>query len=83
MTSQAHESALGDTERLPEHYGELGEQMEAMDGGVEKLGWKGDQKMANLVLRMRDGLWYYKFCHAITDGDIGRVFEIIKVSAQV
>ena len=83
MTSQAYESALGDTERLPERYGEPGEEVEVMDKGTEKLGWKGDRQMANLVLRMRDGLWYYEFCHAITDGDIGRVSEIIKVSTKV
>lgn len=83
MTTQAHESALGDVVRPPEHYGEPGEQMEARDKGVEKLGWKGDRQMANLVLRMRDGLWYHEFCHAITDGDIGRVSEIIKVGPMV
>lgn len=83
MTSQAYESTLGDTERPLGLYGEGGEQMEATDEGVEKLGWKGDRQMANLVLRMRDGLWYYEFCHAIVDGDIGRVSEIIKVSDQI
>ena len=54
--------------------------MEVTDKGVEKLGWKGDCQMANLVLRMRDGFWYLELCHAIVDGDIGRVSEIIKVS---
>ena len=83
MTTQAYESALGDTERPLEQYGEPGEQMEVVDEGVEKLGWKGDRQMANLVLRMRDGLWYYEFCHAIIDGDVGRVSEIIKVRSQV
>ena len=29
---------------------------------------------------MRDGLWYHELCHAIIDGDIGCVSEIIKVS---
>ncbi len=41
--------------------------------------WKGDQGMANLVLRLRDSLWYYEMCHAISHGDIGRVMEIVKV----
>jgi len=79
MTTKAHESALGDTERLSEHYGEAGAPMEVMDEGVEKPGWKGDRQMANLVLRMRDGFWYHELCQAIVDGDIGRVSEIIKV----
>jgi hypothetical protein len=83
MTTQAYESALGDTERSPERYGVPGEEWEAIDIGAEKLGWKGDRQMANLVLRMRDGLWYHEFCHGIIDGDIGRVSEIIKVSVKV
>ena len=83
MTSKAYESTLGDTNRPPEHYGEPGEAMEATDEGVEKLGWKGDHQMANLVLRMRDGFWYHELFHAITDGDIGRVSEIIKVSVLI
>ena len=80
MTSKAYESALGDTKRLPEVYGKVGEAVEATDDGVEKPGWKGDRQMANLVLRMRDGFWYHELCHAIIDGDIGRVSETIKVS---
>jgi hypothetical protein len=54
--------------------------MEGADEGIEKLSWKGDWQHANLVLRMRDGLWYYELCHAIIDGDIGHVLEILKVS---
>ena len=83
MTTQAHESALGDTERPPEQYGEPGGKVGALDEGLEKPGWKGDRQVANLVLRMRDSLWYYEFCHAITDGDIGHVSEIIKVGAKI
>ena len=83
MTTKAHESALGDTERLPEYYGVAGASMEPMDQGAEKSGWQGDRQMANLVLRMRDGFWYHELCYAICDGDIGRVSEIIKVIDQV
>ena len=82
MTTKAHENALGDTERLSEDYGKAGAPMQP-DQGAEKPGWKGDRQMANLVLRMRDGFWYYELCHAITDGDIGRVSEIIKASNYV
>jgi len=80
MTSQAYESTLGDTERLPGRYGVAGKEAEVIDEKAEKLGWKGDRQVANLVLRMRDGLWYHELCHAVVDGDIGRVSEIIKVS---
>ena len=80
MTTQAYESALGDTERPVQLYGKPGKTVEVTDEGVEKLSWEGDRQHANLVLRMRDGLWYYELCHAIIDGDIGRVLEILKVS---
>jgi hypothetical protein len=83
MTTQAHESALGDTEQPLESYGKPGEQMEPIDKGFEKLGWKGDQQMANLVFRMSNGLWYYEFCCTIIDGDVGHVSGIIKVSGKV
>ena len=79
MTTQAYESAFGATKRPQEHYGKAGDEMEIGDEGVEKVGWEGDRQMANLVLRMRDGFWYHELCQAITDGDIGRVYEIIKV----
>lgn len=28
---------------------------------------------------MRTSLWYLEMCSAIAEGDIGRVFEVIKV----
>ena len=79
MTSNAHYDALGDIPRPGDIYGEPGSPMEPADIEVEKYGWNGDRQMANLTLRMRDCLWYYELCHAIVDGDIGRVMEIIKV----
>lgn len=41
--------------------------------------YQGDRVLGNLVLRLRDCLWYYEMCHATSHGDIGRVMEIIKV----
>jgi hypothetical protein len=81
MTSNAHYDALGDVPRPVGTYGQPGTPMKSVDEGVEKHGWNGDRQMANLTLRMRDCLWYYELCHAIVDGDIGRVMEIIKVIA--
>lgn len=83
MTSNAHHDALGDVPRSMEIYGTPGSTVEPMDEGMEKHGWDGDRQMANLTLRMRDCLWYYELCHAIVDGDIGRVMEIIKVMVLV
>lgn len=82
MVTGAHNDALGDVDRRVEIYGQPGSQMESQHDGVEKCGWSGDRQMANLTLRMRDSLWYYELCHAVIDGDIGRVLEIIKVTAR-
>ncbi|KDQ26195.1 hypothetical protein PLEOSDRAFT_1085428 [Pleurotus ostreatus PC15] len=41
--------------------------------------FQGDRVLGNLVLRLRDCLWYYEMCHATSHGDIGRVMEIIKI----
>ena len=83
MIIGAHNAALGDVDRPVEIYGWPGSKMEPQHEEVEKYGWSGDQQMANLTLRMRDSLWYYELCHAIADGDIGRVMEIIKVTVLV
>ena len=81
MVTSTHNDALGDIDRPVEIYGRPGDQMEPEDKEAERHGWNGDRQMANLTLRMRDSLWYYELCHAIIDGDIGRVLEIIKVMA--
>lgn len=54
--------------------------MEATDKGVEEPNWVGDRQLANVILWMRDGGWYWELCHAISDGDIGHVVEVLKVS---
>lgn len=83
MTTGAHHASLGDANRSVEVYGPPGSQVEPQLEGVEKSNWNGDRQMANLTLRMRDSLWYYEFSHAIIDGDVGRVLEIIKVIAKI
>ena len=40
----------------------------------------GDKALANSILLMRDGLWLLEACHAVATGDIGHVWEILKVS---
>ena len=79
MVTGAHYASLGDANRPAEVYGPPGGQVEPQHTDVEKPNWNGDRQMANLTLRMRDSLWYYEFCHAIVDGDVGWVLEIIKV----
>ncbi|KAF8603103.1 hypothetical protein BDV93DRAFT_508619 [Ceratobasidium sp. AG-I] len=38
-----------------------------------------DQLLGNTVLLMQDSFWYLEFASAIPEGDVGRVFEIIKI----
>lgn len=47
------------------------------DGG----GFTGDQALVNTVNFMRTVFWYLEFYAAVAEGDIGRVFEILKVRA--
>ena len=81
MSLRAHQDALGNVPRCTDIYGKDGDPWTPQDDGGEAFGWNGDRQMANLTLQMRDCLWYYEFCHAVVDGDIGRVMEIIKVTA--
>ncbi|KAF4576955.1 hypothetical protein EYR36_004939 [Pleurotus pulmonarius] len=82
MCTAAYEAALGDIPRDEAVYGAMGTTFEPTE---EETGedlpeqWKGDRVLANFVLRLRDCLWYYELYHAISDGDIGRVMEIIKI----
>ncbi|TCD63702.1 hypothetical protein EIP91_005107 [Steccherinum ochraceum] len=39
----------------------------------------GDRVLANRVNFMRLTLWYLEMCHAAAQGDVGRVFEIVKL----
>ncbi|KAJ7747542.1 hypothetical protein B0H16DRAFT_1320335 [Mycena metata] len=43
----------------------------------------GDQVMVSLCHFMRVTLWYLELCAAIAEGDIGRVFEVIKVCPAI
>ncbi|KAJ8509558.1 hypothetical protein ONZ45_g8295 [Pleurotus djamor] len=45
----------------------------------EEPNWAGDRVHANLILRLRDCLWYYEMNHAISYGGSGRVFEVVKL----
>ncbi|KAJ3765120.1 hypothetical protein FB446DRAFT_655696 [Lentinula raphanica] len=39
----------------------------------------GDQCLANDISFLRTTMWYLEICAAIAEGDIGRVFEVIKI----
>ncbi|KAF8056279.1 hypothetical protein FPV67DRAFT_1678179 [Lyophyllum atratum] len=46
---------------------------------VEKQGFDGDRVLANAILFLQDAGWWVEASYAVREGDIGRVFEIIKI----
>lgn len=44
--------------------------------------FSGDWGLANSILIVRDGIWFIEYCQAVASGDIGRVWEIMKVSVN-
>lgn len=42
----------------------------------------GDRVLANSVLFLQDFGWWIEIAYAVSEGDIGRVFEILKVTNQ-
>ncbi|THH16899.1 hypothetical protein EUX98_g9229 [Antrodiella citrinella] len=41
--------------------------------------FKGDWPLANSIILMRDGIWFLEVCRAVALGDVGRVWEVLKV----
>ena len=54
----------------------LADMMDAVDGDT----FHGDWALANSIILLRDGIWSLEVCQAVTTGDIGRVWEVLKVS---
>ncbi|KAJ3488897.1 hypothetical protein NLI96_g2538 [Meripilus lineatus] len=40
--------------------------------------FEGDWALANSILLVRDGIWWLEFCRAVSIGDTGRVWEVLK-----
>ena len=55
--------------------------MEAMllEDEITAPPFQGDWPLANSVLLIRDGIWYMEVVRAVALGDIGRVWEVLKV----
>jgi hypothetical protein len=47
---------------------------------VEKAGFDGDRVLANAILFLQDAGWWVEAAYAVPEGDIGRVWEIMKVT---
>ncbi|KAK6992363.1 hypothetical protein R3P38DRAFT_2740578, partial [Favolaschia claudopus] len=45
----------------------------------EKSGFTGDRVLRNSQIFMQDFGWWIEFAHAVPEGDIGRVWEIMKI----
>ena len=41
--------------------------------------YEGDWPLANSILMMHDGILFLEVCQAVASGDIGRVWEVLKV----
>lgn len=48
---------------------------------IEKEGFTGDRVLANSILFKMEYSWWIEAAYAIPDGDIGRVWEIMKVGS--
>lgn len=48
----------------------------------KKRPFQGDWVLANGILLKRDGIWFLELCRAVACGDIGCVWEILKVSVR-
>ncbi|THH27969.1 hypothetical protein EUX98_g6231 [Antrodiella citrinella] len=49
------------------------------DPSAAKVKFEGDWPLANSIILMRDGIWFMEVCRAVALGDIGRVWEVLKV----
>ncbi|TFK39190.1 hypothetical protein BDQ12DRAFT_698246 [Crucibulum laeve] len=93
MCSAAYDDALGHTSRSEEIYGPskvaLPINQEPMPGPstqVKKAAAaptrnysQGDQSLLTTINFMRMTFWYLEMCAATAEGDIGRVFEVVKL----
>lgn len=46
---------------------------------LPKKPFRGDWALANSNILIRDGIWFLEACLAVALGDIGRVWEVMKV----
>ncbi|RDB16838.1 hypothetical protein Hypma_002483 [Hypsizygus marmoreus] len=46
---------------------------------VEEKGFDGDRVLANAILFLQDAGWWIEASYAVSEGDIGRVYEIVKI----
>lgn len=49
---------------------------------VESPGFDGDRVLANSILFLQDAGWWIEASYAVPEGDIGRVYKIVKVSGN-
>lgn len=77
MPAEAYEIAL-EGGQVAEKFFTI-EPREPLNKKTKKEFW-GDEKLANVILRMRDSMFHYKFQCATAEGDIGRLMNVMSVS---
>jgi hypothetical protein len=53
------------------------------DSDNEKPPFKGDRVLANSIALMRDAMISHEMSYAIAEGDVGRVYEVMKVTVNL
>lgn len=77
MSAEAYEIAL-EGGQVAEEFFTIGPR-EPVNKKTKKEFW-GDERLANVILRMCDSMFHYKFQCATAEGDIGRSMNVMLVS---
>lgn len=84
LNPTAYDACEYEDRRNPQLYGPHGAPAPAPAGADNaQSGWTGDTVLMNNVAFMRLTFWYLEMCMATAEGDIGRVYEIMKVSSRL
>ncbi|KAG8689251.1 hypothetical protein FRC08_011031 [Ceratobasidium sp. 394] len=75
---EAGESSFADLgTTILEELGKLDEQPDYVPNPARSSG--ADLLLGNITLFMRDAFWYLELASAVPEGDVGRIFEVIKL----
>lgn len=91
VPTSADPIAPADAARLVDHIEEeqditdeaaAGDDCEDVEGQVhtERPGFDGDRVLANEILFLQDHGWWTEAAYAVPEGDVGRLYQILKVS---
>jgi len=79
-TTAAHWNAVRPGNRTTDLLFPLGDPCVQLEAHMhQNPPFAGDWALGNSILLMCDGIWLLEVCQAVTSGDIGRVWEVLKV----